>query len=284
MNKSTKIALITAAVLLTAGLTGLIVSIRLADFDLSKLNSEQKKIETVSVIEPFSDISVDAQTEDISFVKSDYGQCKVTFSGDKKTEYEARVENNVLKISTKDARKWYERIDFFWGTSRKIEVSLPNDGYSALTVKLSTGDIKLKNLSFNSLLLTASTGSIQIDGTKCDGDIKTAVSTGNIKMTDITCKNLVLTSSTGDMTLKNVIGENKFNLKSSTGDICFDGSDAGEITVKTGTGDVIGTLLSDKIFLTETSTGEVTVPKSVTGGVCEVKTSTGNITLGIKHK
>ena len=61
----------------------------------------------------------------------------------------------------------------------------------------------------------------------------------------------------------------------------FDGCDAAEITVKTGTGDVTGTLLSDKVFLTETGTGRIDVPKSTVGGRCEINTDTGDIKIDI---
>ena len=49
----------------------------------------------------------------------------------------------------------------------------------------------------------------------------------------------------------------------------------------TCTGDVKGKLLTDKVFITETGTGHVDVPKTVTGGRCEVTTNTGDIELEI---
>lgn len=72
-----------------------------------------------------------------------------------------------------------------------------------------------------------------------------------------------------------------FSIERSTGDVEFDGSDADEITVKTSTGDVRGTLKSEKVFLTDTSTGWINVPKTTSGGRCEITTSTGNIDIAI---
>ena len=62
----------------------------------------------------------------------------------------------------------------------------------------------------------------------------------------------------------------------------FDACDAAEIYVKTDTGDVTGTLLSDKKFFAESDTGKVSVPKSVTGGRCEISTDTGRIDITVK--
>ena len=47
------------------------------------------------------------------------------------------------------------------------------------------------------------------------------------------------------------------------------------------TGDVTGTLLTEKTFSTDTSTGDVSVPNPSSGGKCEIKTSTGDITISI---
>ena len=51
--------------------------------------------------------------------------------------------------------------------------------------------------------------------------------------------------------------------------------------MRTHTGDVSGNLLSDKVFITETDTGRIDVPKTTTGGKCEIKTDTGDIRISI---
>ena len=64
----------------------------------------------------------------------------------------------------------------------------------------------------------------------------------------------------------------------------MDACDAAEIVVKTDTGDVTGTLLTEKVFMVKTDTGDVDVPRSVTGGACEITTDTGDIRVGILGK
>ena len=51
--------------------------------------------------------------------------------------------------------------------------------------------------------------------------------------------------------------------------------------VETDTGDVTGSLLSDKVFITKSDTGSIDVPKTVTGGKCEITTDTGDIKIEI---
>ena len=72
-------------------------------------------------------------------------------------------------------------------------------------------------------------------------------------------------------------------------DVSFEGSEIREIELisspfyaKATTGSIKGVLLTPKIFLTDTSTGSITVPHTTTGGVCDLSTSTGTINISIK--
>ena len=66
-------------------------------------------------------------------------------------------------------------------------------------------------------------------------------------------------------------------LKRGLLDVCV----LAEIYIETDTGSVSGTLLSDKVFLAETDTGRVSVPKTTHGGRCEITTDTGNIRIEV---
>ena len=63
------------------------------------------------------------------------------------------------------------------------------------------------------------------------------------------------------------------------GDVEFNGCDADEIYVKTNAGNVTGSFLSNKVFIVDTDTGSVDVPKTETGGRCEINTHTGDIKI-----
>ena len=108
------------------------------------------------------------------------------------------------------------------------------------------------------------------------------VSTGKTLLKDISCGNLVSGGSTGDITLENVIASGLISIRRSTGDVKFDHCDAAELSVQTDTGDVTGTLLSEKIFFTESDTGRIEVPETTSGGKCKIKTDTGKIIISIK--
>ena len=141
--------------------------------------------------------------------------------------------------------------------------------------------VKAENLSAGSLDLTVSTGNIAVTGISCSGDISIKVSTGRIDLNGVKCQSLVSTGNTGNVYLNNVTATKMLSVERSTGDVRFNDCDAGEIFITTDTGDVSGTLLSEKIFLAKSDTGKIDVPKTVTGGRCEITTSTGNIKITV---
>ena len=150
-----------------------------------------------------------------------------------------------------------------------------------IKIKTSTGDICVENISAGSLDLSVSTGKVTASGVSCEGDVTVSVSTGEAYLTDIACRSVISSGSTGDISLDHVIAAEAFSIKRSTGDIRFDSSDAAEIFAETDTGDVTGTLLTDKVFITQTDTGGVDVPKTADGGRCEIITNTGSIKITV---
>ena len=76
--------------------------------------------------------------------------------------------------------------------------------------------------------------------------------------------------------------EEKFDIERSTGNVKFSDCDAAELFVETSTGDVKGSLLSAKVFIVKTDTGSADVPKTITGGRCEIETDTGDIKITVK--
>ena len=80
----------------------------------------------------------------------------------------------------------------------------------------------------------------------------------------------------------NILANDKIDIRRSTGSVKLVDSDANSLYIKTSTGSVNLTLLSEKVFYATSSTGSVSVPKSTTGGLCEIHTSTGSIKAVVK--
>ena len=301
MSKTTKIWLIIATALVALGAMIFVGVMAQYDWDFTKLSTVTYVTNTYEVSDEFDKISINVDTTEIEFAPTENETCSIVSFEAEQVKHSATVQNGTLIISTVDTRKWYDHICISLG-SPKMTVYLPQNEYASLIIETDTGDISIpKDFAFdkieidgdtsdvscfapvaNVLDIELSTGDIIIDSITAD-QIKLTATTGEIAVNSVTAKNNIdIETDTGTITLKNVVATGTISIKSDTGDVRFEGSDAIEISVKTDTGDVTGTLLSEKVFITETSTGRINVPKTTSGGKCEITTSTGDINISIK--
>lgn len=317
MGKRTKLWLIIAASLILIGCIIFAGVMTVLKWDFRKLSTVKYETNEYIITEGFKNIAISANTANVQILPSENAECRVICYEHTKVKHATKVEGDTLIIESEDTRRWYDYIGIDFRTSA-ITVYLPKAEYGALTVKNSTGDVEIPgNYTFDSmdivtstgdvrneasatgavkikastgdifteditagtLNLTVSTGKVTIKGVACEGDVRVRVSTGDATLTDVTCNSLITTGNTGKVTMNNVVAKEKFNIKRSTGDVKMDGCDAAEIHVETDTGSVTGTLLSEKVYIVDTDTGNVTVPESVTGGKCKISTNTGNIKI-----
>lgn len=320
MKKSKKICLIAAALLVVTGIIISVVIMTICDWDFSRLSTVEYETNTYEVDEDFKNLSISTSTPDIVFEPSDDEKCRIVCYEQKNLKHSVDVREETLEINETDTRKWYEFIGIGLGNT-KITIYLPQAEYDsllikentgdidipedfefenidisadtgdvrcgssvsgAIEIKLSTGNITLKDMTANELELSVSTGKVDLSSITCKADISIGTTTGRASLSDVACKNITSDGSTGDISLKNVISDESITIKRSTGDVEFDSCDAAELSIETSTGDVTGTLLSEKVFITHSSTGSVDVPKTVTGGRCEITTSTGDVMVSIK--
>ena len=157
------------------------------------------------------------------------------------------------------------------------DVSFFASAAASVKIKTGTGSIRMEHASAGAMELSVSTGHIAVSDVTCDGNVQVSVSTGKVKLTNLRCQNLLSQGNTGDILLENVIAADSFSIKRTTGDVALVHCDASEIFIKTTTGDVHGSLLSEKIFIAQTDTGDVTVPRISSGGMCQIDTTTGDI-------
>ena len=317
MNKNLKLWLILATVLTVAGLLMMVVAMSAFHWDFTQLNTVPFETNTHTVSDAFHSIAFDTSTTDIFIVPSANSQCQVVCSEPENLQHSVTVVDGILTIQEVDTRKWNQYIGFSFGSS-KITVYLPQAEYQALTIRESTGDIEIaKDFYFQNIDIKVSTGDIanyaSADNTRIHtstgrirvegvstSTLELVVSTGNATVVDTQCNTLVSRGSTGDLILKNVTAIDTFRIERSsgdvtfevssadqiyveteTGDVTFDASDAGQIYLGTDTGDVRGSLQSPKVFLIETDTGDIDVPKSTSGGLCEISTDTGDIEITV---
>ena len=319
MGKVSKTALILAAVFVVLGGVLFSVALFLAEGDFLRLSTDDFETNIYPVAEDFRSISVTADTADIRLLPSADGTASVHCHETKGETHTVTVRDGVLTVSAVIEREWYEYIGVRL-ENPVITLYLPETGYESLLVEVSTGDvaipegftfgtleasastghvtsrasvtgaarihtgtgsITLEGISAGALDLSVSTGRITVRSAACTGDIQIRTTTGSARLTDVTCASLISDGSTGDLEMSRVVATERFDLARSTGDVEFERCDAGEVRIKTTTGEVEGSLLSGKIFTVRSSTGDIDVPASTSGGSCEITTDTGDIKIEI---
>ncbi|MBE7085283.1 MAG: DUF4097 domain-containing protein [Clostridiales bacterium] len=290
--------LIIATVFLILGSGIFVIVMSVNSWDFTKIGGHNYQTNTHEITMDFNDISIDTDTADIVFCASNDEMCKVVCYEVEKAKHSVEVKEGTLIVKVVDERKFYDKIFGFGRTS--LTIYLPKTAYQTLSIKDSTGDITVhKELSFQtteiqtttgdvkyyantatSLKIKTTTGDIRVESITA-GLVGLTVSTGEIDVNDISCAEFTSEGSTGDIELENVLVTATLSIVRDTGDVEFTACDAGEIVIETDTGDVEGTLLSDKIFITETDTGRIDVPKTTTGGRCQITTDTGDIKIKI---
>lgn len=301
------------------GLISFTVIMTIFKWDFNKFNTKYIELNTYEINEDFNNISIDCHEADINLILTEYSNTKVVCLEEKNSKHNVTISENTLKIDVNNNNKWYDNINIF-SLKTKIDVYLSKRTFEELVIKghtgniiinkdfsfksidimtstgdvenyastseliklkTSTGKIKVENIQTTSLDIDVSTGNVNLNNINCQNDIVINVSTGKVNLTNIACNNLSSTGNTGDVSFKNVFIVGKLDIKRTTGDIKFDKCDASEIEIVTDTGDINATLLSDKIFSVETNTGNKNIPQTNTGGLCKIKTTTGDISIQI---
>ncbi|MBP8594749.1 MAG: DUF4097 family beta strand repeat protein [Ruminococcus sp.] len=289
-------------------------------FDFSKLDTANSVTNTYPVSDDFSSISIKADTDDVIFVPSKDGKCSVVCVEDSEHLHDVRVENDTLVIDQKDENKisWHF---MSVGNHFKTTVYLPESQYKELSVIADTGDLDVpKEFSFDkvkaeldtgdvswyapvkesisirtdtgsitasdisaeSMEMKSDTGDIKLTNIQLTEEFRSEEDTGDVIIDGMTCKDFYSKGNTGDLKMTKVEVSQKMDLDRDTGDIDLEDCDADEIFIVTDTGDVKGTLLSEKVFITKTDTGDVNVPNSISGGRCEITTDTGDINISLR--
>lgn len=297
MKKNTKVWIIIAISLIIIGVIVFGCILFKTGFDFKKLSTTKFETNSYDINEDFKNISIISDTASISFVKSN--NARVVCFEEENEKHSVSLNGDTIEIKIENTKKWYENIGISFNTP-KITVYIPEGEYGALIISESTGEIEIpRDFTFSSMDIKASTGDIESSASVL-GDAKISLSTGDISLENISAKNLNLTVSTGDIelenikcenldsngstgsiSLENVIANGKINIITSTGDVEFERCDGAELIIKTDTGSIKGSLLSEKVFIAQSDTGKVNVPKTENGGKCEITTNTGNIKIVI---
>ncbi len=296
------IAILASAVFgIAVGLIAILASLVWIGFNFTKLNTTTFETTSYEIQENFQNIDIRDFVCNIRLVPAEDGVCRVVCAETDRITNTVEVIEDTLTITRTDRRRWYERIQIWWGNDLSVTVYLPEKTYQSLYLKtvsghievpdtfsfsdvelLSTsGDISFAAGSSKGLLIQSTSGHIRAQNA-AGGPVEAVTVSGDIVLSDITADTLHVKTTSGDIRASSVIVSGQADLNGISGHIQLKDSDAGSFAIHTVSGDVTGTILFPKNFATATTSGDIRIPASDTAaGGCNITTISGNIQIEV---
>lgn len=295
MKSAKKVWIFSSICLIVAGFIVFLVSLVMMNFDLTRLNTVNFVTNTYTIDEAFTNININAAECNISFDYVKDGQCRVVCAEGEKISHTVSVVDNTLVIEREDRREWYERIGIYWG-KMEIVISLPENQYDSLYAKSLSGEITVpEEFTFNNVEIITTSGDIDFNAKvlndlnvkSTSGELRIAGSSpqnvtvkatsGDIELENIECDTLTADNTSGEIDLTDVMVSGNLKAQTVSGDVELDGCDAKTLYLKSTSGEISGSLLTDKNFVTSTTSGDIKVPESAGDDKCEIITTSGDI-------
>lgn len=301
MKKSKKIALIISGSCIVVGGILILIAGIMTGFDFKKFRTTEYAPKVCVLTEEFSGLNVNVKDADIRIYPSKDESCKVMYQDSTKLIHNVYVENGTLFVTTTDTRTWKDWIGIHWDEELNVSIYLPEAEYASLKLETASGDIDVPaDFVFQQAELVTTSGDVGFLGATKekilakstsgevfvkniqDGTVEVESTSGNVELEQISATSVKAGSTSGDVELNQVVASGELLVKTVSGEIELEAVDAENLSLQATSGDVEGTLLSDKQFVTDTTSGEIRVPKSDdSAGICEIKTVSGDIQIRV---
>ena len=198
---------------------------------------------------------IDNSVGDFDIKKGSGNEIKVVGT-DVAEDFTAELSGDTLNISSPRTKKFIINVPMLTYKNTRVEITLPEKEYEALTIKGGVGDIDLSDVKFGDITYETGTGDNDFKNVTCD-TFNIANGTGDNKINNLTCNTFKFIAGTGDMTFSDIdckgvmdiesgVGDTKitntvlggFDLNTGTGDFEFEGTINGDITIDSGVGDL----------------------------------------------
>lgn len=302
MKKSKKILITVAVILVAVGMICGFCGIYSLGFNFNEISTSDFVTHTYTVEDNFTNIIIDDASSNISFYKSNDDKCRVLCDEREKVTHTVVNENNTLTVRVKDERNWFERINIgFFVADMRVSVYLPKNKYDSLNAASMSGDIDVANeFTFDNakvgsisgdvsvkadvkqeLNISSTSGDVIINNISATECINASSVSGEIDLSNVKGKEIFANTISGGVMLADTVASQKLKANSTSGEIDLKRCDAKNIVLDTVSGEISGTLLSNKQFITETTSGTVNVPQCVSNEECRITTVSGDIYIKI---
>lgn len=237
------------------------------------VKTEETKID---IEEPFTDIVIDVGSCNIAIEKTD-GAAYVTTQLCGAIACEITAEHGVLTIRTDEFMHFGLHL-----YHDKITVYLPEGTCGRADIGLTSGSLAMNGISLDGdLTVSVTSGEVQLSALTCGGKITAKATSGGIRLDAVSTPGSVdLNLTSGRIDIKD-LGCSHLAAKTTSGSIRLDHCDARTMELTARSGSISGSVVGQKVFECSATSGSIHVPDTTEGGLCRIRTTSGDIHIEI---
>jgi DUF4097 and DUF4098 domain-containing protein YvlB len=274
------------AVLLSAAIAALV------GFDLATLFNDATVTSDHQITQEFDSIFIQTTNADIVLLPSQDGECRVECVEREKMPHAVTVKDGTLHIEVQPEIKFgfftaqtsvtvylpdrlYDKVELDTVSSSIIsEQRLKVDYLMAETV---SGDLSVKQLDARTATIQTVSGGMSLSNLNVTEHLSLTTTSGDFWAEYLHCDTLSIQSTSSNCEMIDVYVAGLWKMESVSGDIFFVHSDAASLSISSVSGNVQGSLLTQKTFDVQSTSGSIRVPKEQSGGDCRIETVSGNV-------
>ncbi|MBD5142415.1 MAG: DUF4097 domain-containing protein [Ruminococcus sp.] len=244
--------------IISVALIGVGISNMLIGGIRAKADREKHLISRTENFESISDLDINLTEGEIYLQKGEKDSVCTVELINVSDSVEVYSENETLYLKDEDSfHLQFFHFDVFNSAISQIKITLPEQEYQQVMIKLNIGNCYISDLQCDIFNLLFDVGDCKIDNLQVQNDCNVNSGTGSIQLqdshagkTNLNCEigschvenfeteYLEVASGTGEMILNHITTENYFNLNSSIGDVYAENLIcSGDTSIEVNTGD-----------------------------------------------
>lgn len=143
------------------------------------------------------------------------------------------------------------------------------------------GKIFIENLQCDSIDTRIEAGEVHLDSLELKGKLNIESKKGEVYIDGVKCDSFNAVSESCNLDIKDFHSEVNIVAETESGNMKIRHSDTNVIRIKTVSGDVDASFESPKIYTVTSKSGTVNTPDSLSGGMCDIYSDSGDIRIKI---
>ncbi len=161
------------------------------------------------------------------------------------------------------------------------DIDLSDISANNISANSTSGDVNILGISADNISVNTTSGEVEISSANAKDKLYADSTSGDVNILDSKAYDIFAESTSGDINMRNTVSLGNLKIESTSGDIEFYRCDGKLIDLNSVSGDIEGSFLTEKLFITDTTSGDISVPNCISDEQCKITTTSGDIEVTI---